>query len=139
MVGVAVGVVTLSVAACVFAVPQVLVKTARNWWPLSAARRVMTSVRPVAPPTSAKVAPPSALTCHCTLGAGMQVKTTPTSANASSQWGYRPEAGACSRRRLVTCPFERRYDSHIWRPFSDCSERFGRIRGKPTLLSRLTR
>src|ERR1700736_6488152 len=65
------GVFTVSVAALLLATPQELVKTARYCLPLSAATVEKVYVAFVAPPTFAKVVPPSVDTCHCTVGAGV--------------------------------------------------------------------
>jgi hypothetical protein len=54
-VGVDVGTFTVSVAALVLVVPQVFAKTARYWWPLSAACVVKLNVRLVAPGTLVNV------------------------------------------------------------------------------------
>jgi hypothetical protein len=62
---------TVSVAAVVVAVPDALVNTAWNivpFWPASTLGTVNVVV--VAPATLLKVAPPSVLDCHCTVGAG---------------------------------------------------------------------
>ena len=60
------GMVTVSVAALVTAVPPALVKTARYSLPLSAVAAVKVSVVDVAPEMDANVAPPSVDSCHCT-------------------------------------------------------------------------
>ncbi len=68
-----VGEFTVSVAAVVVAVPTVFVNTARYWFPLCAKAVVKLSVVEVAPETLLNVAPPSVLTCHCTVGVGEPV------------------------------------------------------------------
>ena len=62
--------VTVKVAAVVVAEPALLVNTARYWLPFCAAAAVKDNVVDVAPATLVKVTPPSALTCHCTVGVG---------------------------------------------------------------------
>ena len=64
-------VVTVSVAAVVVAVPQLFVKTARYFLPLSAEPAVKLYVVEVAPLILVKVFPPSVETCHCTVGVGV--------------------------------------------------------------------
>src|SRR5664279_3274921 len=62
------------VADVVVAVPEPLVNTARNlvpFWPAVTLGTVR--VVAVAPLTLLKVAPPSVLDCHCTVGAGPPV------------------------------------------------------------------
>ena len=70
-----VGEFTVSVAAAVVAVPAELVNTARYWFPLCDEAVVKLRVVEVAPETLLKVAPPSVLTCHCTVGVGEPVAT----------------------------------------------------------------
>ena len=65
-------VVTFSTAAVVVAVPQLLVKTARYCFPLSASVAVKVSVVEVAPGMSEKGPPLD--TCHCTVGAGLPLE-----------------------------------------------------------------
>jgi hypothetical protein len=62
------GEATVSVAAVVVAAPQPLVKTARNFLPLSPDAVVKLYVVVVAPAMLPNVAPPSVETCHCTVG-----------------------------------------------------------------------
>ena len=68
---VVVALVTVNRAAFVVADPEELVKTARYRFPLCERLVVKLSVVEVAPGTSLKVAPPSLLTCHCTVGTGV--------------------------------------------------------------------
>ena len=63
--------VTVSVAGWLVALPATLVKTASYSLPSSVALVVKVSVVAVAPVMSAKVTPPSVLTCHCTVGVGV--------------------------------------------------------------------
>ena len=63
--------VTVKVAAVVVAEPTLLVKTARYWLPFCAVVAVKASVVDVAPAMLVKLTPPSALTCHCTVGVGL--------------------------------------------------------------------
>src|SRR5205085_801285 len=65
------GAVTVRVAAAVVALPAALVNAARYWLPFCAAVAVKLRVVPVAPEMLLNVAPPSVLTCHCTVGAGL--------------------------------------------------------------------
>jgi len=62
---------TVSVAAVVVAVPKLFVNTARNLFPFCPAVAVKLYVAEVAPLTLLNVVPPSVLTCHCTVGAGV--------------------------------------------------------------------
>ena len=62
---------TVSVAAVVVAVLQGFVNTARYWRPVCDGVGVIVRVVLVSPGISGKVAPPSVLTCHCTLGVGV--------------------------------------------------------------------
>src|SRR5208283_2123117 len=62
---------TVSVAAVVVAVPALFVNTARNSFAFCTAAAVNPYVAEVAPLTLLNVAPPSVLTCHCTVGAGV--------------------------------------------------------------------
>ena len=64
---------TVRVAAEVVALPNVFVNTARYWFPFCTAVAVNDNVVDVAPATLANVKPPSVLTCHCTVGAGVPV------------------------------------------------------------------
>ena len=64
---------TVSVAAVVVADPAELVNTARYWLPFSDNVVVKLRVVEVAPETLLNVAPPSVLTCHCTVGVGEPV------------------------------------------------------------------
>jgi hypothetical protein len=59
----------------VVAVPAEFVNTARYWFPLCDKLAVKLSVVEVAPEpeTLLNVAPPSVLTCHCTVGVGEPV------------------------------------------------------------------
>ena len=65
------------VAGWLVALPATLVKTASYSLPSSAALVVKVSVVEVAPGISAKVAPPSVLTCHCTVGVGVAARLPP--------------------------------------------------------------
>jgi hypothetical protein len=67
------GAVTVNVAAVVVAVPTALVNTARYRVPFSPAATGKVSVVAVAPAMLLKMAPPSVLCCHCTVGDGMPV------------------------------------------------------------------
>ena len=83
------GETTTNVAALVVAVPAELVKTARNWWPLSAAVvEAMAYVVPVAPATVVQVEP-LVDSCHWTVGAGVPVAAAVNEAAwpASTVWG----------------------------------------------------
>src|SRR5436305_789145 len=62
---------TVSLAALLVAEPMLLVKTTRYRSPLSAAEAVNERVVEVAPAISLKWAPPSVLTCHCTVADGL--------------------------------------------------------------------
>jgi hypothetical protein len=62
---------TVKVAAAVAVAPHEFVKTPRYWFPFCPAVAVKLRVVEVAPGTLLKVAPPSVLTCHCTVGAGV--------------------------------------------------------------------
>src|SRR5689334_15868489 len=62
---------TPKVAAADVALPTELRKTARYWEPFWEAAAVKLRVAEVAPATSAKVLPPSVLTCHWTVAAGL--------------------------------------------------------------------
>ena len=64
---------TVSVAAVVVADPPELVNTARYLFPFCDKVVVKLSVVEVAPERLLKVAPPSVLTCHCTVGVGEPV------------------------------------------------------------------
>src|SRR5256712_222899 len=66
---------TVSVAAVVVAIPAELVNTARYWYPFCDKAVVKLRVVEVAPApeTLLKFAPPSTLTCHCTVGVGEPV------------------------------------------------------------------
>src|SRR5882724_3116647 len=64
---------TVSVAAVVVAVPAEFVNTARYWFPFCDEAVVKFRVVEVAPETLLNVAPPSVLTCHCTVGVGEPV------------------------------------------------------------------
>jgi hypothetical protein len=96
---------TVSVAAVVVAVPQVLVKTARYRYPSWASATVKESVVEVAPGTSLKVAPPSVLTCHWTVGAGLPLAAAVNVAVLASQtaWleGFVVTAGAVFTVRVA--------------------------------------
>ena len=61
---------TVSVAAVVVADPAELVNTARYWLPFCDKAVVKLRVVEVPPETLLNVAPPSVLTCHCTVGVG---------------------------------------------------------------------
>jgi hypothetical protein len=61
---------TVSVAAALVAVPNVLVNIARYLFPFCGLDVVNVSVVEVAPTTLLNVVPPFVLTCHCTVGAG---------------------------------------------------------------------
>ena len=61
---------TVSVAAVVVAVPAAFVNTARYWLPFCDKVVVKLRVVEVAAETLLNVAPPSVLTCHCTVGVG---------------------------------------------------------------------
>ena len=63
--------VTVSVAGALVTLPALFVKTASYSLPVSVALVVKVSVGEVAPVMSAKVTPPSVLTCHCTVGVGV--------------------------------------------------------------------
>ena len=62
---------TVRVAAVEVALPPLLLKTARYCLLLSNSLVIKVSVALVAPLILANVAPPSVLTCHCTVGAGL--------------------------------------------------------------------
>jgi hypothetical protein len=65
---------TVRVAAVVVAVPLEFVNTARYWFPLCANAAAKLRVVEVPPEeTLLNVAPPSVLTCHCTVGVGEPV------------------------------------------------------------------
>src|SRR6266478_4663956 len=64
---------TVSVAAVVVAGPAEFVNTARYWFPVCDKAVVKLRVVEVAPETLLNVTPPSALTCHCTVGVGEPV------------------------------------------------------------------
>ena len=64
------GAATDRVAAVVVAVPEALVKTARNCVPSSARAAVAEYDDEVAPAMSVQVVPPSVECCHCTVGSG---------------------------------------------------------------------
>src|SRR5262249_5607652 len=64
---------TWSLAGPLEALPSPLVKTALYRLPFCAAVVVKVSVGAVAPAMLVKLAPPSLLTCHCTVGAGVRV------------------------------------------------------------------
>jgi hypothetical protein len=66
-------VLTVSVAAVVVAVPAEFVNTARYRFPFCVEAAVKLSVVEVAPERLLNVAPPSVLTCHCTVGVGEPV------------------------------------------------------------------
>ena len=63
--------VTVNVAAPVVRVPDKFVNAARYRFPSCDTLAVNVRVVEVAPGTLLKVAPPSVLTCHCTVGAGV--------------------------------------------------------------------
>src|SRR5262245_31928745 len=65
------GLQVVSVAAVVVAVPQLFVKTARYLLPLTAGVTVTVNEVLVSPGMLLKMEPPSVLTCHCTVGAGL--------------------------------------------------------------------
>ncbi len=65
------GTFTVSVAAPVVMLPMLLVKTASYSLPFCVASVVNISVVEVAPLTGLNVLPPSLLTCHCTVAAGL--------------------------------------------------------------------
>src|SRR5207244_2286903 len=62
---------TVKLAAEVAALLQPLLNTARYCWPLSPAAGLRVRVGLVAPARLLKLLPPSVLTCHCTVGAGV--------------------------------------------------------------------
>ena len=64
---------TVSVAAEVFADPQVSENTARYLLPFCDAFAVNVNVVFVSPERLLKFVPPSVLTCHCTVGVGVLV------------------------------------------------------------------
>jgi hypothetical protein len=64
---------TVKLAADVVALPDVLVNTARYWFPFWEAAAVKLSVVEVAALRLLNVAPPSLLTCHCAVGVGAPV------------------------------------------------------------------
>ena len=66
---------TVSVAATVVAIPAEFVNIARYWFPFcdEAVVKLKVVEVEVAPETLLKVAPPSVLTCHCTVGVGEPV------------------------------------------------------------------
>jgi hypothetical protein len=68
-----VGEFTVSVAPLVVAEPAELVNTARYWFPFCDKAVVKLNVVEVAPMMLLNVAPPSVLTCHCTVGVGEPV------------------------------------------------------------------
>jgi hypothetical protein len=67
------GVLTVSVAALVIAVPALLMNTARYWFPFWAAAAVNIRLVEVAPAILLNVEAPLVFTCHCTVGAGLPV------------------------------------------------------------------
>ena len=64
---------TIRVAAVLATVPAALLNTARYWLPFWRALARKVNVVAVAPGILMKVAPPSLLTCHWTVGAGSPV------------------------------------------------------------------
>jgi hypothetical protein len=64
---------TVSVAAVVVAVPPEFVNTARYRFPFCDKAVAKLRVVEAAPETLLNVAPPSVLTCHCTVGVGVPV------------------------------------------------------------------
>ena len=98
--------VTVNVAAVVVALPEGLVNTARNFvpfWPAATFGTVKVVV--VAPATFWKVAPPSVLNCHCTVGVGVPVAAAANVAvcPALTVWsvGFWVIEGDCARAEVA--------------------------------------
>src|SRR4051812_21831485 len=90
---------TLSMAGLVVTIPVALVNTARYCLKLSDFRPSITRLGPVAPATSAKVAPPSLDICHCCCGGGEPAASAvkaavPPPSGSTTSWGCIVTVGA---------------------------------------------
>lgn len=121
---------TVSVAAVVLTVPRLFVNTARYWFPFCEALVVKVRVVEVAPDRLLNVAPPSMLTCHCTVGVGVPLAAAVklTLAPAVTVWlvglvvttgGAGAELTVKVAAVVVALPTELVNTARNWFPFCD--------------------